>query len=113
MRMIRIAAIAAVFILVAYSVFMRVTAAAQTPACGPYAAVLRNLVEKYGERPAFIATSRQTVITITVNEKTGTWTMLAQTTPELMCFVAAGEDWGEAPESVRNPPPEGRKGSET
>lgn len=74
--------------------------------CGPWQDMLRAAFERYGELPAFIsiADSNQAVLTVTVNDETGTYTVFAQTTAETMCAVASGKDWRPAPEGVRNAP---------
>ncbi len=69
--------------------------------CAPFADALRFIMDKYGEAPAFIAISGPSVITITVNEKTRTFTVWAQRTPEIMCAVSSGEGWEPAPDSVK------------
>lgn len=76
--------------------------------CGPFADALRFVMDKYGEAPAFIAMHRSSVITITVNEKTGTYTVWAQLSPEIMCAVDAGEGWEPAPDSVKQVAPAGK-----
>lgn len=74
--------------------------------CGPWEDMLRAAFERYGELPAFIsiADSNGAVLTITVNDETGTYTVLAQTDADMMCAVASGKDWRAAPEGIRNAP---------
>lgn len=76
--------------------------------CAPFADALRFIMDKNGEAPAFLAIHGSAVLTITVNEKTGTFTVWAQRTPEIMCAVDAGEGWEPAPDAVKQIAPAGK-----
>jgi hypothetical protein len=79
-----------------------------THGCAPFAVALRLAMAQYGEAAAFIAaTGNGVVITLTVNAKTGTWTMWGQREPETMCLVTGGEGWEPAPDAVKQIAPAG------
>lgn len=46
--------------------------------CAPFATALRMAMDGYGEAPAYIAESGNLVITVTINPKTGTFSLWAQ-----------------------------------
>jgi len=78
--------------------------AANVP-CGPWEAMLRALYERHGELPTYIATtSSGVVLTVVINPATGSFTVLSQSNPDVMCMVSVGENWREAPEGVRKAP---------
>ena len=80
-----------------------------TNGCAPLAVVLRLAMAQYGEAPSFIATAGSgIVVTLTVNAKTGTWTMWGQRDAETMCLLAGGEGWQPAPDAVKRIAPAGR-----
>ena len=80
-----------------------------TNGCAPLAVVLRLAMAQYGEAPAFVATAGTgIVVTLTVNAKTGTWSMWGQQGAETMCLLAGGEGWHPAPDAVKRIAPEGR-----
>jgi len=80
-----------------------------TNGCASFAVVLRLAMAQYGEAPAFIATAGSgIVVTLTVNAKTGTWTMWGQRDGETMCLLTGGEGWQPAPEAVKGIAPAGR-----
>ncbi len=79
-----------------------------TNGCGPFAVALRLAMDQFGEAPAFIAIRGTSVITITVNARTGSFTVWAQKTPDIMCAVDAGEGWQVAPDSVKAVAPAGK-----
>lgn len=75
------------------------------PKCMPTEAGLRGLYQRYGELPAYIAsTDSGAVLTITINPETGSWTALIQPNPDIICMGATGENWGDAPPAVRDAP---------
>jgi hypothetical protein len=77
--------------------------------CGPFATALRLAMAEYGEEAAFIATTANGfVVTLTVNAKTGTWTMWGQHDAETMCLITGGEGWEPAPDAVKQVAPPGR-----
>lgn len=76
--------------------------------CGPFAVALRLAMDQYGEAPAFIAIRGAGVITITVNPKTGSFTVWLQRIPDIMCAVDAGEGWQVAPDAVKAVAPPGK-----
>jgi|SRR6516164_3131962 hypothetical protein len=77
--------------------------------CAPLAVVLRLAMAQYGEAPAFVATAGTgVVVTLTVNAKTGTWTMWGQRDGETMCLLTGGEGWHSAPDAVKGIAPAGR-----
>src|SRR5437762_2240483 len=79
-----------------------------TRGCAPFAVALRLAMAQYGESAAFIAaTSNGVIITLTVNAKTGTWTMWGQRDPETVCLLTGGLDWQPAPEAVKRIAPPG------
>lgn len=72
--------------------------------CGPTGPVMRSLLDKYQEAPAFVASfASGAVLTITVSPK-GTWTALSQISPDTVCVVASGTGWATAPSSLSKPP---------
>ena len=77
--------------------------------CAPLAVVLRLAMAQYGEAPAFVVTAGTgIVVTLTVNAKTGTWSMWGQRDAETMCLLAGGEGWQPAPDAVKRIAPAGR-----
>lgn len=72
--------------------------------CGPWQTALKVVKDAFGEIPAFLAMTDAAVLTVTVNDKTGSWSIFAQTGPDIMCLVATGKHWEVAPDSVRNQP---------
>lgn len=70
-------------------------------ACFPWADALKIDHEQFGQLPAFIAsTDGGAVIVLTVNEKSGAWTLWVQPNPDIMCVAATGEGWEKAPQTV-------------
>jgi hypothetical protein len=79
-----------------------------TNGCAPLAMTLRLAMAQYGESPAFVATaSGGVVIMLTVNAKTGTWTMWGQRDPDTVCLLAGGEGWQAAPAALKQVAPPG------
>jgi len=79
-----------------------------TNGCAPFAVVLRLAMSQYGESAAFVATTGNgIVVTLTINAKTGTWTMWGQRDAETMCLLTGGEGWEQAPEAVKQMAPAG------
>jgi hypothetical protein len=79
-----------------------------TNGCAPFAVALRLAMSEYGESPAFVATTGNgIVVTLTVNAKTGTWTMWGQRDGETMCLLTGGEGWQPAPDAVKRIAPAG------
>ena len=80
-----------------------------TNGCAPLAVVLRLAMAEYGEAPAFIATAGSVVVvTLTVYDKTGTWTMWGQRDGETLCLLTGGEGWQPASDAVKRIAPAGR-----
>ena len=79
-----------------------------TNGCAPFAVALRLAMAQYGEAAAFIAaTGNGVVVTVTLNAKTGTWTMWGQRDPATMCLLTGGEGWEPAPDAVKQIAPPG------
>lgn len=79
-----------------------------TNGCAPFAVVLRLAMSQYGESAAFVATTGNgIVVTLTINAKTGTWTMWGQRDAETMCLLTGGEGWEQAPDAVKQIAPAG------
>ena len=79
-----------------------------TNGCAPFAVALRLAMSQYGEAASYIAaTGNGVVVTVTVNDKTGTWTMWGQRDAETMCLLTGGEGWEPAPEAVKQIAPAG------
>lgn len=98
-------AVAAAAILYVLAVLFGAVPARAAAACGPWEDVLRGPHTKYGETPAYIAVmGAGAVLTITTNEITHSFTVLSQTTPDIMCAVSAGDDWRTAPDAIRKAP---------
>jgi hypothetical protein len=81
-------------------VSLAIPASAQ-PACGPAEEMLLYAADKYGEYPAYLATSNYGyVIVVAINPETGTFTVFVQPNESTACVVETGEAWGEAPDAV-------------
>ena len=79
-----------------------------TNGCAPFAVVLRLAMSQYGESAAFVATTGNgIVVTLTINAKTGTWTMWGQHDAGTMCLLTGGEGWEQAPDAVKQIAPAG------
>ena len=79
-----------------------------TNGCAPFAVVLRLAMAQYGEAPAWIATTGNgVVVTLTINAKSGTWTMWGQRDAETTCLLTGGEGWEQAPDAVKQIAPAG------
>ncbi|GAB4181973.1 MAG: hypothetical protein OHK0024_21090 [Thalassobaculales bacterium] len=72
-------------------------AVAEPPACGPVSAMLAELHQRYGERPAVAATTGDRPLLWVANPATGTWSLLLQPQPGIACLIAAGQDWRVTP----------------
>lgn len=71
------------------------------PVCGPVAAMLEALGKNWGEIAESIFTSKNgLVLTLTVNRKTGTWTLLGQANAS-MCMLNVGEGFDDASEAIK------------
>lgn len=63
-------------------------------ACGPRAAVIEQLGQKYGETRRYAGLTDSTeIFEIWASEETGSWTILKTTPNGLACFMAVGEGW--------------------
>jgi hypothetical protein len=79
-----------------------------TNGCAPLATVLRLAMAEYGESAAFVAAAANgVVVTLTVNPRTGTWTMWGEKDADTACLLTGGEGWQEAPAAVKNLAPPG------
>lgn len=96
-----VAALAVLAILCLVMAWAVSDARAQLPACAPTEEYLDFLADRFGEVPAFIATTSAGVVTVTVNDDTGTWSMLLQRRAEVVCMVSSGERWAPAPDVMR------------
>jgi hypothetical protein len=80
-----------------------------TNGCAPFAVALRLAMAQYGEAASFIAaTGNGVVVTVTVNARTGTWTLWGQRGAETMCLLTGGESWQAAPDAVKQVAPPGQ-----
>lgn len=80
-----------------------------TNGCAPLATALRIAMAQYGEEAAYIATTGAgVVITLTVNTKTGDWTMWGRRADDSLCLLTGGEGWQPAPEAVKKLAPPGQ-----
>lgn len=69
------------------------TSAAQ-PACGPRAAIIEKLVQKYSEGPVGIGVQNAgALFEIWRNRETGSWTILRTSPRGMSCVMAAGTAW--------------------
>jgi hypothetical protein len=76
--------------------------------CASLATVLRLAMSQYGESAAFVATAGNgVVVTLTVNARTGTWTMWGQRDPDTTCLLTSGEGWQAAPAAIKQIAPPG------
>lgn len=66
--------------------------------------ILAHLADAFGEQPAFTAITAGGTVTVTVNSDTGSWTMVASPSPEILCMIAMGHGW-RATEVPTAPPP--------
>lgn len=78
--------------LAAVAAVVIVSPAAAEMQCGPADVVLKELREKYGEVPAFTGSVPSASMMITVSPK-GTWSVIVQPNPTVVCFIASGEGW--------------------
>jgi anti-sigma factor RsiW len=67
-------------------------AMAQVP-CGPHAAILDHLAQRYGEKPHSIALTDQGSLIEVVVSPAGTWTILVTQPKGPSCIVATGKQW--------------------
>ncbi len=81
-----------------------ITSPAPASNCGPTADVLKQLREKFGEKPAFTANLENGAVMTILVSPTGTWTVLSQRSADVACLVASGADWAAAPPSLSDPP---------
>jgi hypothetical protein len=111
MRLIHRAAGAALLALAPLAPGCRLAAAETdrlTNGCAPFAVALRLAMSQYGEAAAFIAaTGNGVVVTMTVNAKTGTWTLWGQRDADTICLLTGGEGWEAAPDAVKEIAPQG------
>lgn len=78
---------------------------AHAAVCGPWEAVLDEAYKSYGELPTFLGTTPQGgVMIITLNEKTGSFTVMVQPNPEVICPMGGGESWAPAPKETHDAP---------
>lgn len=77
------------------ALLLGMTHPARADECGPRAAVLQALYEKYKESPAFLATNTDgtRLVEITVSPNGETWTLLVIRPDGLTCLLATGKDW--------------------
>jgi len=75
--------------------------AAAESVCGPWEDMLAAIAEHDGQFPAFIATSSKGyVVVVTVNKKTGTFTIFGQPNEDTICLLDTGMGWSVAPDEV-------------
>ena len=75
--------------------FSASSAAAQT-FCTITSDMLAGLATGYGEHVVGSGISGGSLMQITANPETGTWTLLASTPDGTSCILAAGTDWSAA-----------------
>ena len=77
--------------------------AQEVPPCGTVAVMFAAIGNKYGEVPEsiFVSAVTKLVMTLLVNRKSGTWTLMAQRTPDAICMVDAGELFGNASDALK------------
>ncbi|MCR4332288.1 MAG: hypothetical protein NUV34_06230 [Sulfuricaulis sp.] len=92
-------------IALALAAMLAVTSAQAEPQCMPWQAALAAARAQWGELPKFVGTTKVGVVTMTVNDADGSWTLFIQPNPEIMCVIASGRDWMPAPPSVRDAVP--------
>lgn len=103
-----LAALAAALFLLSEGFFGGPALAQQQVQCTSWDNMRDALYTKYGEQPAFTAiTEGGSVVIITVNPTTKTWTVLSMQNPDSACMVAAGNDWGAAPDGIKAKPGQG------
>lgn len=78
------------------------TAVAQQPPCAERAAVVKKLLDRYGETQRttglqYDGEEPQSAFETFANDETGTWTILRSTPDGMTCFFAAGKDWNDVP----------------
>ena len=75
-----------------------------SPVCMSWKTGSDQARKNYGEIASYVATTTGgAVIIVTVNLKTGTWTLWAMPTPDQACPISFGDGWEAAPDSVANP----------
>ena len=80
-------------------------AAAAGPVCMTWNDAKATAKDKYGELPAYLATSSQGgVLVITINPTTNAWTLWLMPSADMACAVGAGTNWETAPPAVVAPP---------
>jgi len=73
-------------------IFLTQHAQAQTqPQCGPRAAVVKTLAEKYAETRRSIGIAANNTVMEVYAADTGTWTITVTTPQGLTCLVASGQ----------------------
>jgi hypothetical protein len=87
------------FSLIGAAALTAAPALAQVP-CGPHAAMLDHLAQRYGEKPHSIAlTDQGSLIEVVVSPK-GTWTIIVTQPKGPSCIVATGKQWETVAEKV-------------
>jgi hypothetical protein len=70
--------------------------------CFPLQQILLKLGNDFGEVPESVFVSNGgAIFTLTVNRESGTWTVLVQNPQDLTCIVSVGDNFIDAPESLR------------
>ncbi len=78
-------------ILTALAVCFAMPALAQNN-CAPRENVSAKLTDKYGEAPSFIGVNSKGIITIWINQKTGTWSAVLTNPSGISCVVSVGRN---------------------
>ena len=75
-------------------------ALAQPTGCYPLDVILQRLYTKYQEKPIAIFRNNGIALVLTVNQETGTWTILGQRRPNELCIFGAGDKFNELPDKA-------------
>lgn len=74
---------------------------AQSQRCGPRAAIVEKLAERYGEtRQSMGLAANNAVIEVFASTETGTWTITVTGTNGLTCLVASGQAYEQLAEAL-------------
>ncbi|MBM2575104.1 hypothetical protein JQC91_02195 [Jannaschia sp. Os4] len=70
-------------------------APAAPDACGPRAAVVARLAERFGETRRALGLARAGIMEIFASDETGTWTVALTMPDGRTCLIASGRHWEE------------------
>jgi hypothetical protein len=82
-------------VLLTATLSLTTSASAGQPAnCGPRAALLKQLANKYSEAPVAVGLSNSgALVEVLTSERGDTWTILVSKPDGTSCLVAAGQEW--------------------